>query len=178
MARLEGTGSDPLGRYGKGEIFDVPRYAAGVGEAEREDNPVYRELIDKGWAKEVAPEADPGRTPSQIAAAKIGADSTGFGPSDPVDVKLADEMDDKEAYALVHTGDPNTELGDDLKPVGVSERQRPDKRAVVASSALQSDKEKDLEQRQAETSGTREAQQQQPQSVQGSGSGRQQRQRS
>lgn len=136
MARLEGTGKDPLGRYGKGEIFDVPKYNPAEGDdvADRTINSAYQELLDKGYAKEVAPEDDPGRTPSQIAAAKIGVTSGGL--THPVDAKLADEIDELDAYAIVHTGDPKaTDENGDLRTDSIREGQSEDRHQRGRSAA-------------------------------------------
>jgi hypothetical protein len=92
MARLEGTGKDPEGRYGKGVVFDVPAW-----------DPQYDELIEKGWAKAVAPEDDPGRSKVQIANAMVRNDLI----SNPVEQAIADDIDPADAYGIVHTGDPN-----------------------------------------------------------------------
>lgn len=112
MARLEGTGKDPLGRYAKGIVFDVP-----------ESDPLYEELIDKGWANEVKPEDDPSRTPEQIAQAVVQQHPL----TDPVDAKLADKMGVDKAYAVDHTGDPDAKpadvglkLGKDVAETGTS----------------------------------------------------------
>jgi hypothetical protein len=135
MARLEGTGKDPLGRYGAGEIFDVPKFRTNADAANGTVNPDYQYIVDQGWAKEVAPEDDPGRTPSQIAAAKVGV--SGYGTlSDPVDARLADDMTYEEAYSLVHTGDPSARLGDDLRTDGINEGQSSDANAVPALNAV------------------------------------------
>jgi hypothetical protein len=91
MARLEGTGKDPEGRYGKGVIFDVPAW-----------DPQYDELIEKGWAKTVAPEDDPGRSRVQIANAIVRNDLL----SNPVEAAIADEIGEADAYGITHTGDP------------------------------------------------------------------------
>lgn len=133
MARLQGTGKDP--RYGKGEIFDVPMYApvgvigtADQGGVERELNPTYAELIEKGLAKAVKPEDDPGRSMTQIADAVV-ANRTSF--ADPVDAKLAASLDPNDAYAIVHTGDPKAKAGKvdgdvTLKPKAIQDTQEQD----------------------------------------------------
>lgn len=113
MARLEGTGKDPLGRYGKGEVFDVPS-----------DAPVYQELIDNGFAKKVAPEDDPARTVTQIADDIVSGRGT---HADPADAKIAAGISTEGAYAIVHTGDPSAKASDlngNLKPDAVVESQQ------------------------------------------------------
>lgn len=144
MARLEGTGKDPLGRYGKGEVFDVPKYAAATVDAiaeggEQDINPVYQELLDKGYAKEVKPEDDPARTVTQIAdAMTVDPNATLAHPADAaVAEKIGSEAD---ALAIVHTGDPKAtaaDLGDGtLKPQAVQDAQQTDKRQFGADSVL------------------------------------------
>jgi hypothetical protein len=100
MARLEGTGKDPEGRYGKGLVFDVPAW-----------DPVYDELIEKGWAKTVSLEDDPGRSKTQIANAMVRGDLI----SHPIEAKLASEIDMGDAYGITHTGDPDA-TWDDANP--------------------------------------------------------------
>lgn len=123
MARLEGTGKDPLGRYGKGEIFDVPRsITAGEGdEAVTVENDTYQELIDKGWAKEVDPKDDPGRTTTQVADAKVVDPNASL--AHPVDASLAADISQADAYAIVHTGDPKASGDGDLKTDSIREAQ-------------------------------------------------------
>lgn len=126
MARLEGTGKDPLGRYGKGEIFDVEQYAATTANLTAEDgdrvvNPVYQELIDKGYAKPVKPEDDPGRTVTQIANHMV---QTQAYPDHPVEAEIAASIDGDE-YAIVHSDDPKATQGDgNLKPESAIESQQ------------------------------------------------------
>jgi hypothetical protein len=132
MARLEGTGKDPLGRYGKGEIFDVPKnISAGDDTVE---NPTYAELIEKGYAKEVAPEDDPGRTLTQIADAKVVDPNSTL--AHPVDAALADGISEADAYAIVHTGDPKAKADGDLKTKEIRESQHDDRRQYGRSAVL------------------------------------------
>lgn len=132
MARLEGTGVDP--RYGKGDIFDVPKYKPTAGDVDdREINPVYQELLDKKFAKEVDPKDDPGRTITQIADAKASRHDP---LSDPVDAEIAASMTDAEALAIVHSGDPNAEATDDGKPGYVKEGQSEDWAQVQPAPAF------------------------------------------
>lgn len=90
--RLKGTGKDP--RYSEGLIFDAP-------SAEAQD------YIDKGWATEVKPEEDPGRTERQIAESVVRGDAL----TDPVEQKIAEQFRDengeanRDAYLAVHDGD-------------------------------------------------------------------------
>jgi hypothetical protein len=114
MARLIGTGKDPLGRYGEDEVFDVP-----------ENDPLYDELIEKGYAKALDPEDDPGRIHGQIAEAVV-AQGGSHQLADPVDQKIAEEVEDR-ALDIVHTEDPNAQAGD----AGLDPGDRPqDKRQV------------------------------------------------
>lgn len=135
MARLEGTGKDPLGRYGKGEVIDVPKFLS-TYDAERGNvNPAYQELVDNGYATVVAPEDDPARTVTQIAAAKIGASGGGV-LQDPVDQAIAEGIDQADAYAITHTGDPAARASEDdgdvtLKPDRVRETQADDPQQVA-----------------------------------------------
>jgi hypothetical protein len=99
--RLTGTGKDPEGRYSKGLIFDAPEQDA-------------QSIIEKGWAKETAPEDDPGRTDSQLAAAAVRGDTL----SDPIDRELAqskgfvDEFGEAtvDAYDRIHEEDGSLEV--------------------------------------------------------------------
>lgn len=126
MARLEGTGKDPLGRYGKGEVFDVPKYvdspyAVHDTDGDRVVNSAYQELLDKGWAKEVKPEDDPGRTVSQMADHVVA--TGGSLPLHPVEAAIAEKIDDP--YAIVHTGDPNaSDSTGTLKPKAARDSQK------------------------------------------------------
>lgn len=123
MARLRGTGKDPLGRYGKGDVFDVPA-----------DDPQYDQLIEAGYAEEVAPEEDPGRTGIQIADAVVSQGGTAQ-LADPVDRALAKEVA-PAAHDAVHTDNPYAEPGD----AGLSaddrdqDERQVDPRQVTASS--------------------------------------------
>lgn len=131
MARLEGTGKDP--RYGKGEIFDVPKYKPTAGDLdEREINPVYQELLDKKFAKEVDPKDDPGRTLTQIADAKVSRHDP---LSDPVDAAIAADMTEAEALAIVQSGDPSAKPSDTGKPDHIQEGQSEDPHQVQQGPA-------------------------------------------
>lgn len=96
MAKLVGTGTDPLGQYGAGVVFDVPRA-----------DPQFAELVAKGYAEEVAPEDHPGRDDTQIAAAVLRGDAL----LDPAERAAADRIGDR-AIDIVHTGDPSADAGD------------------------------------------------------------------
>jgi len=64
MPKMRGLGTDPLGRYGKDLIFDLPD----------EDPGQVEDFVRKGWA-EVLPEREhPGRTVTQIAASMVRGD--------------------------------------------------------------------------------------------------------
>lgn len=128
MGRLIGTGTDPLGRYNEGEIFDVDT-----------NNPVYADLIDNGWAKPVAHADDPGRTPAQLADSIVA--SGGELPEGARDRKAALDAgldNERDAFAKVHTGDPGVVAEDlhtgadgqhgDLKRVDAPEAQRADRK--------------------------------------------------
>lgn len=137
MARLEGTGKDPLGRYGKGEVFDVPKFVSAdpLGDAERDDltiNPVYQDLLDKGYAKELAAEDDPARTPTAIADHVVA--TGGALPDHPADRAVAEKVKD-DAYAITHTGDPNATADGDLKTDAIREGQVVDERLQRSPSA-------------------------------------------
>jgi pyruvate/2-oxoglutarate dehydrogenase complex dihydrolipoamide acyltransferase (E2) component len=96
MAKLVGTGTDPLGQYGAGVVFDVPRAS-----------PQFAELVAKGYANEVAPEDHPGRDDTQIAAAMLRGDAL----LDPAERAAAERIGDR-AIDIVHTADPAADAGD------------------------------------------------------------------
>jgi hypothetical protein len=87
MARLVGTGTDP--RFPAGQPVDVPAY-----------DPFYDDIVEKGWATELAPEDDPARTTEQIANAMVRGDPL----TSPVEQAIAEEIGEN-ALAVVHTGD-------------------------------------------------------------------------
>jgi pyruvate/2-oxoglutarate dehydrogenase complex dihydrolipoamide acyltransferase (E2) component len=95
MAKLVGTGEDPLGQYGRGIVFDVPRA-----------DPLFGELVAKGYADEVAPEDHPGRDDTQIAAAALRGDALAH----PAERAAADRIGAR-AIDIVHTGDPDAPVG-------------------------------------------------------------------
>lgn len=112
MARLVGTGKDPLGRYGKGEVFDVPAPDESGVASDPDTNNLYQELLDKGWAKKLDPEDDPGRTKTQIADSMVRNEPLAH----PVEQEIAEEIGD-DAHAIVQLGDPNA-TKEDLGPLG------------------------------------------------------------
>lgn len=83
--RLIGTGTDPDNKYPEGLIFDAPPVQA-------------KKAIEAGFANALDPKDDPGRTPSQIAAAVQRGDNL----SDPTDHELAGDISDREALEIVH----------------------------------------------------------------------------
>lgn len=89
MARLVGTGKAPDDQYLEGQVFDVESF-----------DPLYEDLLDRGWAEEVDPEDDPGRTETQIANAVVRGDPVAH----PVERKIAEGI--KDPYAVVHRQDP------------------------------------------------------------------------
>ncbi len=141
MARLEGTGKDPLGRYGKGEVFDV-----------REDDPLYEALQEKGWAKKVAPEDDPGKTDSQVANAVV-AQGGSHQLQDPVEQEKAKKIGDR-ALDIVHTGDPDADQGaagqDPDENAGSDDPLQTTPGTVTAASISSADPERAEELRKAE----------------------------
>lgn len=95
MAKLVGTGTDPLGQYGRGVVFDVPRA-----------DPQFAELVAKGYANEVDPGDHPGRDTTQIANSVVRGDAL----TDPTERAIADHIGGR-AIDIVHTGDPDAPLG-------------------------------------------------------------------
>lgn len=106
MARLVGTGKDPEGRATEGLIFDAPEAPEGAEPGSIGYSGSAQDYIDRGFAKRLDPEDDPGRTRSQIAAAVVRGDNLDH----PEDRKIAegfrgfgenpDEGDDP--YAVIH----------------------------------------------------------------------------
>jgi hypothetical protein len=128
MARLVGTGKDPEGRYGEGVVFDVPAYES-----------TYDDLIEKGWAEALPAVDDPGRSKTQIANAMVRGDLL----SHPADAAMAAEIDDADALAITHTGDPDASAGDlpeagtSPGPVTVGEMAIDDPGVVAAARELE-----------------------------------------
>lgn len=100
MAKLVGTGKDPLGQYGKGTVFDIP-----YGDDH------WHELIDRGWAEEVSDVDHPGRTTTQIANAMVRGDALVH----PAEQATADEIRGRE-HDIVRTQDPAAGLSKTAKP--------------------------------------------------------------
>lgn len=132
MARFVGTGKDP--RYPKGVVVDIPDGSDlynGVGNLSELD------LVEKGFVKPADPYADPGRTPSNIAAAVIRGDTL----SDPYDAAVAvkeglvDEQGrpSARAYDLVH------EEPQDVAESGRGEAGGPARGVISAFAANQRD---------------------------------------
>jgi len=103
--RLRGTGNTPPGvdQCPKGLIFDaLPEQ----GEA----------LIEKGWAEEVAPEDDLGRTRLQMANSAVRGEQF----TDPDDLKIGDEwfgvgdnpLKGKDPYPAVQSQDVGAKARD------------------------------------------------------------------
>lgn len=102
MARLRGTGKDPANRYTKDVIFDVPK-----------PSPEYESLVAMGWAEDVPPEEDPGRTRRQIAEALVRGDAL----THPVEQEIAKSIEDP--YAEVHDVPDSAEaVGDEESGAG------------------------------------------------------------
>ena len=100
MARFVGTGKDP--RYPKGQVVDIYTSDDAFGQG----NLSEQDLVELGYVEAADPYQDPGRTPSQIAAAVVRGDTL----SDPYDAAVAvkegyvDErgMATAKAYNVVH----------------------------------------------------------------------------
>jgi hypothetical protein len=105
MARLVGTGKDPVGRYVEGVVYDIPAY-----------DPSYDDAVARGWGKPLDPEDDPARTKTQIANAVVRGDAIAH----PVEAEIAAGMSADEALAITHTGDPNASAGDAYPEAGSS----------------------------------------------------------
>lgn len=91
MARLIGTGKDPAGSHVEGQMFDV-----------RSDDPLYQELIDKGYAK-----AHDGLVETKDAEVLETANAVVRGDlaAHPREQKIADQIEGNE-HAIVHQQDP------------------------------------------------------------------------
>jgi hypothetical protein len=100
MARFVGTGKDP--RYPEGVVVDIMSAEDAYGPGNKSE----LDLVEKGYVVAADPYQDPGRTPSQIAAAVIRGDTL----SDPYDASVAVKegfVDDAgqptaRAYDVVH----------------------------------------------------------------------------
>ncbi len=98
MAKMIGTGKDPLGRYSEGLIFDVAR-----------ESREFQDIQDRGWAK-LAPndglqggQVDDHRR-LEIANAMVRGDT----PRLPYEVKVAKELEGRE-HAVAHLDDPSAD---------------------------------------------------------------------
>jgi hypothetical protein len=96
MARLQGTGRDPLGQYGEGVVFDVPR-----------TDPLYDELIANGHAEPVRPADDPAMDSTQVANRLVRGEPVDQHPGGPEHI----ENIGARAHDIVHTQDPDAPLG-------------------------------------------------------------------
>lgn len=95
MAKMRGTGKDPVGRYREGTTFDVP-------DGSQEE----KELVDRGWAEYVG-DAAKLRDDFQIANAVVRNDPL----IHPIEAEMAAKVEDR-AHDIVHSGDPKAKKGE------------------------------------------------------------------
>jgi hypothetical protein len=89
MARVVGTGTDPLGRYPEGIIGDFP-----------DGSPELQSVLDLGWVREFDPASDYAEnTKWQVANAIVRNDAV----VDPVEAEVAKDIGE-DAAAIVHEG--------------------------------------------------------------------------
>jgi hypothetical protein len=100
MARLKGTGTDPLGQIVKGQVCDAP-----YGSAE------YIDAVKRGYAVPVPPEDNPGTTPIEVANAVVRGDDFASNPAaarvaDGFQLAGQDPESGQDPYSVVHRQDP------------------------------------------------------------------------
>lgn len=92
--RMIGTGKDPLARYPKGVLYDIPD----------SDEATIADHIARGWGR---PDDEPSRTDVQIANAIIRGDPL----LNKNERKIAQRIKDR-THAIAHTSDPSAKSRD------------------------------------------------------------------
>lgn len=118
--KMKGMGKDPLGRYPKGLIFDLPD----------EDPALVEDFVAKGWAEVLGEDEHPGRSVTQIAAGMVRGDEL----ADPVEAAMAEKIGD-DAHAIVHLDDASATAADyDAEVAGARASQKEARNAISADS--------------------------------------------